>query len=446
MKSLRKVIWAEGMFLGQQHFQLWDRYFETYQNLQSRSISPLSWGLLDYEIDEEALDNGQFRLSRAQIIFPDGRLISYDISEDAALAIDLKGGHSEKVDLYLCLPANRHASGITGYRENGQLCAWNTDYIRIPDENDPNRQREVMLGRPNLILLTGDESRENFASIQIAEVVNDGDGNFSLVEEFIPTVNRISGSKRIYNLLQGLIELFSAKVRVLNERRQQLSAQIATFGHTDVSNFLILQTLSGAIPMLRHFKENPQLHPEQLYQVLAKVIGSLCPFSFDIDVHSIPKYRHNDLTKTFDGIERQLRTLVDVAMPAKMATLQLTKEADLLWSVDNIDSQHLGKNDFYLAVLSPMDDPMWVKHFERIVKVGARADIEMIVASAMPGVRLVHLQRPPSNLPIKSGYEYFRIEPKGEFWDRISTERTMGVYLPKAFMKVKMEIVLVPKD
>jgi type VI secretion system protein ImpJ len=207
----------------------------------------------------------------------------------------------------------------------------------------------------------------------------------------------------------------------------------------------VLQTLSGAIPVLRHYRENPQLHPEQLYQLLARVIGQLCPFSFDVDVHSIPKYRHTDLTKTFDGVEKQLRGLIDVAMPEKMASLQLVKEADLLWSVDNIDSTYLANNDFYIAVLSPMDDPMWVKHFEKIAKVGARADIEMIVASAMPGVRLTHMQRPPSNLPIKSGYEYFRIEPKGDFWKRIHSEQTMGIYLPKAFRKVKMEIVLVPR-
>lgn len=446
MKSLRKVIWAEGMFLGQQHFQLWDQYYENYQNLQSSSISPMSWGVLSYEIDEDALENGQFRLNSCQVIFPDGRLVSYDITEDASLALDLKGGYSEKLDIYICLPANRNASGITGYRENGGLCAWNTDYTRVPDENDPNRQREVMLGRPNLILLTGEESRENFSSLQIAELVNDGDDNYTLVEEFIPTSARINASPRLFSLIKSLTELFSAKVRVLNEQRKQMSAQIATFGHTDVSNFLVLQTLSGAIPVLRHFRENPELHPEQLYQLLARVIGQLCPFSFDIDVHGIPKYRHNDLTRTFDGIEKQLRGLIDVAMPDKLATLQLVKEADLLWSVDNIDSTHLAKNDFYIAVLSPMDDPMWVKHFEKIAKVGARADIEMIVASAMPGVRLAHTQRPPSNLPIKSGYEYFRVEPKGDFWKRINSERTMGLYLPKAFRKVKMEIVLVPRD
>jgi len=445
MKSLRKVIWAEGMFLGQQHFQLWDQYNETYQNLQSRSISPLAWGVLSYEVDEEALENGQFRLNECTVIFQDGRLVSYDITEDTSLALDLKGGYSDRLEIFICMPANRNASGINGYRENGALCAWNTDYTSVSDENDPNRQREVMLGRPNLILLTGEESRENFVSLQIAELVNDGDDNYTLVEEFIPSSARVNASPRLYGMLQSLIELFSAKVRVLNEQRKQLSAQIATFGHTDVSNFLVLQTLSGAIPLLRHFRENPQLHPEQLYQLLARVIGQLCPFSFDMDVHGIPKYRHGDLTKTFDAIEQQLRGLIDVAMPEKMATLQLVKEADLLWSVDNIDSTHLSGNDFYLAVLSPMDDPMWVKHFERIVKVGARADIEMIVASAMPGVRMVHMQRPPSNLPIKSGYEYFRIEPKGDFWDRIKSERTLGLYLPKALNKVKMEIVLVPK-
>ena len=446
MKSLRKVIWAEGMFLGQQHFQLWDRYIETYQNLQSRSLSPLAWGVMSLTIDEEALDNGQFRVMDCRAIMPTGSLVSYDVNEDEPLSIDLEGGYSDKIEVYLCLPTNRSAAGITGYRDNGQLCAWQTDYLSISDENDPNRQREVMLGRQNLLLLTGEESRDNFVNMKIAEIVNDGDGNFSFVDTFIPSIMRISASERLYNFIQSLIELFSAKARVLNEQRQQLSAQIATFGHTDVSNFLVLQALSAAIPLLRHYRENPELHPEDLYKTLCSAIGSLSPFSFDIEIQSIPKYNHGDLTRVFDNLEKQVRSLVDVAMPTQMASLTLTKEADLLWSADNIDSQHLEGNDFYLAVLSPMDDPNWVKHFEKIVKVGARADIEMIVASALQGISLVHIQRPPSNLPIKSGYEYFRVERKGDFWERIEKERTMGIYLPKAFMNIKMEVVLVPTD
>ena len=443
MKELRKVIWAEGMFLGQQHFQLWDRYYETYQNLQTRSISPLSWGVLSLSIDEDALENGQYRVTECQVIFPDGRLVSYDASFDDPLIIELEGGYSEKVDVYLCLPANRSANGITGYRSNGQLCAWEADYRRIGDENDPAREREVMLGKPNLMLLDGSESRENFTWLKLAELVNEGDGRYKLVTEYIPPLVRVGASPTMLVMLQRFIELFSAKVRVLNERRRQMSASAADFGHSDVSNFLVLQALSGAIPILQHFRQNPELHPEQLYQLLARVIGSLCPFSFEIDVHSITRYRHGELTQVFQKLEHQLRTLIDVAMPSKMAAIKLTREADSLYSIDNIDSTLFANCTFFIAVYAEIDDPMWVMHFERMIKVGARADIEMIVASALPGAKITHSPRPPSNLPIKSGYEYFRIEPRGTFWDKIVAERTMGIFVPREFVKVKMEVVTV---
>lgn len=443
MKELRKVIWAEGMFLGQQHFQLWDRYYETYQNLQTRSISPMSWGVLSLSIDEDALENGQYRVTECQVIFPDGRLVSYDASFDDPLIIELQGGYSEKVDVYLCLPANRSANGITGYRSNGQLCAWEADYRRIGDENDPAREREVMLGKPNLMLLDGSESRENFTWLKLAELVNEGDGRYKLVTEYIPPLVRVGASPTMLVMLQRFIELFSAKVRVLNERRRQMSASAADFGHSDVSNFLVLQALSGAIPILQHFRQNPELHPEQLYQLLARVIGSLCPFSFEIDVHSITRYRHGELTQVFQNLEHQLRTLIDVAMPSKMAAIKLTREADSLYSIDNIDSTLFTNCTFFIAVYAEIDDPMWVMHFERMIKVGARADIEMIVASALPGAKITHSPRPPSNLPIKSGYEYFRIEPRGTFWDKIVAERTMGIFVPREFVKVKMEVVTV---
>ncbi len=441
MKGIRKVIWAEGMFLGQQHFQAWDRYYEACQSLQMRSISPLSWGLLNYEIDREALGNAQFRLVRCQAMFPDGRLVSYDASEDTSLVLDLQGGHAEKMDIHLCLPANRSASGINGYRNNGQLCAWEADYRRVSDENDPAREREVMLARPNLMLVDGRESRENFTTIRIAELVAEGDGAYTLVEDYVPPLVRIGASGHLVAMVQRLVELFSAKVRTLNERRKQASAAAADFGHSDVSDFFVLQALSGAIPVLQHIRSNPELHPERLYELLVRVIGSLCPFSFEIDVHTVDRYDHGELTRVFNALEAQLRALIDVAMPTRLKALALTREADSLYSIDNIESAMLADHTFFLSVYSELDDPMWVTHFERKVKIGARADIEMIVASALPGARLIHTPRPPSKLPIKSGYEYFRVEPRGDFWDRIASERTLGIFLPHEFTSLKLEIV-----
>jgi len=446
MKGLRKVVWAEGMFLGQQHFQMWDNYIESYQSLQIRSISPMAWGLLQLEIDQEALENQQFRISFCQAIFPDGRLVSYEASEAEPLSKELTGGFSEKIELYLCLPANRTTKGISGYHNTGQLCAWYADYRQIADENDPSREREVMLGHPNLMLVTGDESRENFTSIKIAEIVNDGDGEYTFVDNYIPPIVNIQASDYLSAMLVRIIELFSAKIRVLNERRKQYSSGIAEFGHNDVANFLVLQALSGAIPILQHFRKNVDLHPEQIYQLLSNVIGGLCPFSLEMDVHSIPIYQHNNLTKVFTTLERLLRELVDVAMPTKVASIKLTKESDALYSVDNIESAVLASSTLFLAVLLESDNSNWVGQFERMAKVGARVDIEMIVASALPGVNIRHMQRPPSNLPIKSGFEYYRLDPNGTFWDRVASERTLGLFIPRDFIKAKIEIVTVKEN
>ena len=446
MKSIRKVIWAEGMFLGQQHFQLWDEYYEKLQNLHIRSISPLSWGLLDFNYDEDALENNQFRLVCCHAIFRDGRVISYNSNEDHIVSIELDKGFRDKIDIYLCLPANRSASGINGYRENGKLCAWKADYLRVQDENDPSREREVMLARPNLVLLTGDDSLENYASLKIAELVNDGDGVYKNVNDFVPTITRVGASNRLINLLQSVIELFSAKIRVLNERRNQLSAQSASFGHNDVSNFLILQTLSSAIPLLSHYKNTPDIHPEKIYSLLASVIGGLCPFSFDLDVHNIPKYKHNNLTLVFDKLERQIRTLIDIAMPDELITLKLNKEADLLYSINIIDNKVLSSSTLYFAVYSPNDDPIWVNVFSRTVKVSSRQDIEVVVASALPGIQIQHVQRPPNNLPVKSGYEYFKILSNGKFWGRVLKLNTLAIFLPNEFRGIKIDLITIPLD
>lgn len=446
MKSMRKVIWAEGMFLGQQHFQLWDEYYEKMQNLHVRSISPLSWGVLEIEVDRDALENNIFRLNTCHAIFPDGRLISYNENEDNTISLDLEDGYREKISLFLCLPANRSASGINGYRENGKMCAWKADYLRVQDENDSTREREVMLASPNLVLLTSDDSLDSYSYLKIAEIVNDGEGQYSIVDNFIPTITRVGASERLLSLVTSLMELFSAKIRVLNERRNQLSAQSASFGHNDVSNFLILQSLSSALPLLSHYKNIGDIHPEKIYTLLSGVVGALCPFSFDIEVHNIPKYKHNDLTVVFEKLERQLRTLIKVVMPSNLLTISLQKEADLLYSANNIESKVLDNSIFYLAVYSPSDDPLWVKSFERKIKVSARQDIEVVVASALPAIQVKHLQRPPNNIPVKSGYEYFLIEPRGSFWKRVLDLRTLAIFLPKEFMSIKMDIITLPLE
>lgn len=443
MKALSKVVWAEGIFLGQQHFQAWDRQLEASQQLRSKALHPFAWGVLACVIDEKALENGQFRLQSCQVIFPDGRLACYDAAEQPPLACQLQAGGGQTVEIYLALPANQQVEGISGYPGRNQLCAWQADYRQLSDEYDSSREREVLLARPNLALLSGSEGREQFASLKIAELVNQGDGSYRLVAEFVPPLVRIGASAYLKSLLGRMIEGVAGRLRVLNDRRLHFSGGPMEFARTDPAQFLLLQNLGGVYPQLLHLQQTPDLHPEILYRVLCQTVGGLCAFHPELDPSAIPRYQHGELTAVFRTIERLLSEVLNLSLGSRSSALQLTRESESLLSAHDLDHQSLQQLTLFLEVLHEADDPVWINDFARQVKVASRGTIEITVASALPGIRTVHTQRPPNKLATKSGYEYFRIEPRGEVWSRVVEERSLALFLPQAFSNATINLVSV---
>ena len=62
MKPLSPVIWHEGMYLAQHHFQAQNRYFENSINFALSNLFFKSYGVTGLELDAEALQNGTVSL------------------------------------------------------------------------------------------------------------------------------------------------------------------------------------------------------------------------------------------------------------------------------------------------------------------------------------------------------------------------------------------------
>ncbi len=443
MKDLNKVVWAEGVFLGQQHFQAWDRYLENSQQLHNRAYHPFSWGLIEFGVDERALENGRFRLQQACVLFPDGRQVSYEAGQDQPLICELQAGGGQTVELYLGIPGNQQVEGISGYPGRSQLSAWRADYRPLLDEYDNNREREVLLARPNLVLLTGEEAREQFVTLKIAEVVNSGDGSYRLLTDYVPPVVHIGAAPFLLNLVNRLIEGISARLRSLNDRKANFSGGPSEFARTDPAQFMLLRSLSSIFPLLQHFQRHPELHPEQLYRILCQAVGGLCAFTPDGEAAAIPAYQHAELAPVFRRFEELLGEVVNITLTSRTAALNLIKETDALLSVADIDEQTLNQCSLYLEVLFEAADPIWITDFARQIKVSSRGTIEITVASALPGIHIVHTQRPPNKLSIKSGCEYFRIEARGDFWNKVLDERSLALFLPQSFSAASINLVSV---
>src|SRR5690242_14954730 len=83
MKSLSRIVWSEGMYLGPHHFQAQSRYFEDTIHFAAESLWFCPWGFLGVELNREALRNGTLLLTHARGVFPDG--LSFDMPAADAL-------------------------------------------------------------------------------------------------------------------------------------------------------------------------------------------------------------------------------------------------------------------------------------------------------------------------------------------------------------------------
>ena len=167
-------MWAEGVFLGQQHFQAWDQYQFRTQNLRSCWQQPYSWGVGELVWDEAALLNGRLDLVRCQALLPDGRVVDYRRETDGAVFMDLTQHDQDTLTLCLMLPRNDLADTITGYEVNGRLTGWTSDYSDLEDVYDAGRRREVLLARPNLKLQPDFQAQDHMVSLPFARVNRTG--------------------------------------------------------------------------------------------------------------------------------------------------------------------------------------------------------------------------------------------------------------------------------
>jgi type VI secretion system protein ImpJ len=79
MRQLQPVIWSKGTFLTPQHLQTRDRFVENCLQFRLEGLNFRPWGFLELVVNQEALTEGNFALSRASGLFADG--LPFEIPE-----------------------------------------------------------------------------------------------------------------------------------------------------------------------------------------------------------------------------------------------------------------------------------------------------------------------------------------------------------------------------
>lgn len=446
MPTANRILWGEGLFLRPQHFQQHALFIETAiaRNLRHGHGNP--WGIRHADIDDEALKGGVLRLQTLDAVFRDGT--NTDAPKDNPLpqTRDLATipGIGTETTVYVCLPVINEFGGNCADRDGNtsRPARYLTSRCQIADLFTEALEAEVTTLHANLRLMTEQENRDGHLSIAVCRIAKSANGLWSVVPDFIPPLVDIAGSAHLKMMLRRLLDILLVKSDALAARHRERVQSIVEYGTSDIASFWLLHTVNRSFPLLNHFITTPT-HPEALYASLVQLCGELMTFSSELTLKDIPSYQHDDLGVVFGRLDTIIRELLETVVSNRFATIPLDNTRPSFY-IGRLDSERLVENvDYYLSISSEQPTAHVLEMAPLKLKAGSPDDVEKILNSALPGVRLVHAAQTPVALPVRVGNHYFILEPQGVIFERMRQARSICIYVPQALLEFKLELFAV---
>jgi type VI secretion system protein ImpJ len=445
MKQLQPVLWTKGTFLTPQHLQLQDRFLEDSLNFRLQALKFCAWGFSEVVLDQELLTDGQLAISRASGIFPDGLLFDIPASDQPppskALAEFFDPGVRD-LDIYLTVPDYREKGlNVSAVGKTGGS-RYLAEITTVRDENTGTGEKPVQIARKNLRLLAANETREGSSGLRIANVQRTEAGAFRLNTRLVPPLLEVRASDYLLGLVNGLLEILSAKSSQLAAGRRQKNLSLADFTASDIANFWLLYTVNSHIPVLSHLLQGQRCHPEELFSALTALGASLTTFSTTIRPRDLPLYDHLNLSKVFTDLDEKLRLLLETVVPTNVVSLPLKHVNNTIYATAIEQDKYLNNTRMYLAISAETAEDSIIRKVPQMVKICSATHIEQLISNALPGVTLTHLPNPPSAIPVKMKYQYFSLNQSGAAWESVTRARNFAAHVPGDFPNPQMELLI----
>lgn len=440
MHTNQRIVWAEGVFLGQQHFQQWEKSINEHQQFLQHYRYNKTYGLCQLVINPTKLHLGIFQVDAVVALMPDGRWLTYaDESSDGLLSIALT---EEMESLYLALPKSEVVRGISGYPDTRlDKTAWQAEYKACQDLYDPEKEREVLYAKQQFFLTKDLDDQKSSCLMKIAEVSQQMGGGYQLLDYIAPLL-KIEASS---TLLLNVSGVSTKIITLINSLRGsfQVEPSVAIRENSEQSYTLVLSTvLARYYSQLMDFENRLNTSPQALYACLRS-------FIFELSVccgEKLPKlehYQNENISKTFNNCISFIQSLFEKINPIENKKIELHQVSESLYVSGELNNKTKPSDFIYLEVCEYHDNGEWALRFERGIKLGAASKIKDIYTSAVAGVKLKHIQRPPSAISIKPNCEYFQIQTEGIYWQQVLEEGKLGVIKSQEFNSIKINLMIV---
>jgi len=448
LKPTAKLLWGEGLFLRPQHFQRQDLYHEGRLAAMSRALHPYAWGVMRLQLDRDALATGTLRVEEIRAVFPDGDIYSAPDADELPPAVHLDDIDfaSDTLVFSLALPLLREFASNFAASETDTANAmrYRQSEQAAPDLFTSAVDAEVSMLRKTARLLAPYEPADRFVVMPLLRVRKTSTAGYELDQSFLFPSLSIEAQPPLYAMLRRLLDVLQAKCAALYGYHREPSKHVIEFRSGDIASFWLLHTASSAFAELSHLFQHPALHPERLYQSMLALAGALLTFSREYGLDDLPVYDHVDPGPPFQKLDTMIRELIDTVISARYVLIALS-ETKPSFHLGRIESEKLADAAFYLGVAADMPPAELVETVPLRLKLGAPDDVDKVVLSAMPGVRLQAAPQVPAAVPVRPGTYYFSIDPHGPLYERMLQSQSIMIYVPEGFKDLKLELFGVTK-
>jgi type VI secretion system protein ImpJ len=445
MKQLQPVIWSKGTFLTPQHLQVQDRFIEDSLNFRLQSLKYCAWGFSELTVDQERLTEGQFLVSRAKGIFPDGLLFDVpgaDPPPPSKSIVEFFEPGVKSVDVYLTIPDYRERGMNVSLAQRDGSSRYSAEVTQFRDENNGVSEKPIQIARKNLRFLVEGDSRQGYSVLRTANVEKTDAGTFTLNPRFVPPLLNVNASEYLVGILRGMIEILSSKSSQLSGTRRQKNLKLADFTAADIADFWLLYTVNAHFPVFNHMFSAKNGHPEELYAAMVSLGGSLTTFSLKMHPRDLPLYDHDNLGGVFSELDDKLRGLLETVVPTNVVSLPLTRVKNFIYATALSDEKYFAGARMFLAMSADTKEEELIKKAPQLLKMCSATQVEHLINQALPGLQLSHVPNPPAAIPVKLKYQYFSINQGGDAWEGVRRARNLAAFVPGDLPNPELELLI----
>jgi type VI secretion system protein ImpJ len=459
----KPLYWHQGLFLQPQHFQLLDLSMKSHLAPIYNYMTPFLWGTGEIHIQRTALGARSFDLIKGDFLFPDG---TYAVVPGNAIIESrsfneawVEGG--KPFSVYVGVKKwNANGENVTSLQKLEGLSEVTTRFVTT---HDPEEVSDLHSGGPRahvrnmhyLLKIFWElelEQLGDYLMIEVAQIERMGE-EIRLSEHFVPPCLTLSGSEPLNRLVKEIRDQITARSHQLEEMKRQRGIQTAEFGSRDMVFLLALRSLNRYVPMFLHLTETNQVHPWIVYGALRQLIGELSSFSERVNVlgevadgsNILLPYDHMNLWNCFSVAQMLITQLLFEITAGPDYVIRLLPDGTY-YGAELKPAIFEGRNRFYLVLKTEEDPKLILPTISTVAKLSAREHMPILIARALPGIKLEHLSVLPQELPRRLRSLYFAIDHHSDQWNMIVKNHNIALYWDSAPDDLEVELMVVGRQ